>query len=43
MYRFRRSRRSVDFVPYYRLSCYPMNTFTHVNAIIITAIISLAG
>ncbi|QHB27818.1 hypothetical protein TCK1_2472 [Pseudomonas monteilii] len=43
MCRFRRSKPSVDFVLRYRLSSYPMNTFPHVNAIIITAIISLAG
>ena len=43
MCRFRRSRPSVDFVLRYRLSSYPMKTFQHDNAIIITAIISLAG
>jgi len=43
MYRFRRSRQSVDLLPCGGISSYPMNTFSHVNAIIITAIISLAG
>lgn len=43
MCRFRRSKPSVDLRPGGRLSSYPMNTFPYVNAIIITAIISLAG